>query len=155
MTDFNPKTDLQLDRRIAAPPQTVWRCFTDPTLFAQWFAPPSVDVRDVDYEFHPGGKAHLTMVLPDGTEMPLRGCVIEAIPAQRLVTTDAITAGYRPAEKPFMTAIYSLEPTQDGTHLHAHVLHPTETDRKTHEDMGFHEGWGITFAQLADLAEGL
>lgn len=152
---FDDTTDLFLEREIAATPETVWRCFTDSTLFAQWFAPPTVEVRDVDYEFKPGGRACLTMVLPDGQSMPLKGCVLEVVPARRLVTTDALQGGFRPAEKPFMTAIYSLTPKEGGTRLEATVLHPTQAERQTHIDMGFYEGWATTFSQLAELAHSL
>lgn len=152
MQEVNETTDLKLEIEIAARPETVWRCWSDPELFARWFAPPTVLVRDVDFQFKPGGRANLTMVLPDGTVMPLEGCVLEAEPAKRLVTTDALKAGYRPAEKPFMTAIYDLEPIQTGTRYRATVLHPSEVERQQHIDMGFYDGWGTTFQQLADLA---
>ena len=155
MTQFNPDTDLQLDKRIAAPPETVWRCWTDPALFARWFAPEPVRITDVDYDFRPGGQASLTMILPDGTAMPLSGCILEVEPARRLVTTDALHAGYRPAASPFMTAIYEFEPDGGGTHLRATVLHPDEAARVKHEEMGFFDGWGTTFGQLADLAASL
>lgn len=150
---FNPETDLEIDTRIAARPETVWRCWTDPVLFAQWFAPKPVEVRDVAYEFHPGGRANLTMVLPDGTVMPLEGCVLEAEPAQRLVTTDALRAGFRPADAPFMTAIMTLSPDGDGTLYRAQVLHATQAARQKHVDMGFFDGWGTVLQQLAALAE--
>ena len=150
--NFDPETDLEIERLIAARPETVWRCWTDPALFAQWFAPRPVEVRDVLYEFRPGGRAELTMVLPDGTVMPLRGCVVEVDPARRLVTTDALMGGFRPAEAPFMTAIYTFTEAEGGTRLHAHVLHATAAGRLQHEEMGFHDGWGTTFEQLSDLA---
>ncbi len=95
------------------------------------------------------------MVLPDGTIMPLEGCVLEANPAKRLVTTDALRAGFRPAEKPFMTAIYDLEAIESGTRYSATVLHPSDFERQQHIDMGFYDGWATTFKQLAELAEHL
>ena len=155
MREFDETIDLKLEQLIAARPETVWRCWSDPELFSQWFAPPTVTVRDVDYQFFAGGKANLTMVLPDSTVMPLEGCVLEALPAKRLVTTDALKAGYRPAEKPFMTAIYDLEPSKSGTRYSAMVLHPTNVERQQHIDMGFYDGWGTTLKQLAGLAEHL
>lgn len=155
MTRFDPETDLVMERRMQAPPEAVWACWTDPELFARWFAPDPVKVSDVNYQFHPGGAADLTMTLPDGTVMPLKGCVLEAEPAVRLVTTDAMTAGFRPAENPFMTAIIELIPDGSGTLYRATVLHNSAEARKRHEDMGFHEGWGIVFRQLDELSAGL
>ena len=39
MTDFDPTLDLRLERMIAARPETLWRCWTDPELIKQWFCP--------------------------------------------------------------------------------------------------------------------
>lgn len=155
MTDFNPETDLFIERHIKARPETIWRCWTDPELFARWFAPDPVKVSDVDYDFRPGGNANLTMTLPDGTVMPLKGCVLEAEPARRLVTTDSMTGGYRPAAEPFITAIIEIVPEEGGTHYKATVLHNTAEAKKRHEEMGFFDGWGTVFRQLDELAQSL
>ncbi|WP_299613367.1 SRPBCC family protein [uncultured Tateyamaria sp.] len=152
MTPFDPRTDLRVERNIAAKPETVWRCWTDPALFAQWFAPAPFTVKDIAYDFEPGGRANLTMVLDDGAEMPLRGCVLVADAARRLVTTDALLGGYRPNAAPFMTAIYELEAVPDGTLYCATVLHGDKDARKRHEKMGFHDGWATVIRQLGDLA---
>ncbi|MBY5935215.1 SRPBCC family protein [Tateyamaria omphalii] len=152
MMDFNPDLDLRIEREIGAKPETIWRCWTDPDLLAQWFAPKPFTVKDIAYDFVPGGRANLTMVLDDGTEMPLKGCVLEADPARRLVTTDALLGGYRPNAAPFMTAIYDLEPHGDSTLYRATVLHGDVEARKRHEEMGFHEGWATVIRQLGDLA---
>ncbi|PWK56412.1 SRPBCC family protein [Silicimonas algicola] len=155
MTDFNPELDLYIERHIKAKPETVWRCWTDPKLFAEWFAPKPVKITDIEYEFRPGGKANLTMTLPDGTVMPLEGCVLEVEPARRLVTTDALGSGYRPRGEPFLTAIIEFEPKDGGTLYKATALHSSEEIRKRHEEMGFQDGWGTTLRQLDELATSL
>jgi uncharacterized protein YndB with AHSA1/START domain len=71
------------------------------------------------------------------------------VPKQRLVWTDAMSGGYRPAAKPFMTGAILLEPNgKKGTRYTAIALHPSEAIRKQHEQMGFHEGWGKALEQL-------
>ena len=155
MTSFDSTKDLYLELQMKASPETVWKCWTDPVLFAEWFAPKPVKVSDVAYEFYPGGSANLTMTLPDGTVMPLEGCVLEVEEARRLVTTDAMTAGFRPAAEPFMTAIVELEPKDGGTLYKATVLHNTEEARCRHEEMGFFDGWGTVMRQLDELAQTL
>ena len=152
---LDPDTDLVIERRMTARPETVWRCWTDPALFVEWFAPKPVKVSDVAYDFHPGGRANLTMTLPDGTVMPLKGCVVDVEPARRLVTTDAMTAGFRPAPDPFMTAIMTLEPDGSGTLYRATVLHHSAEQKRTHEEMGFWDGWGTVIRQLDELSAGL
>jgi len=51
-----------------------------------------------------------------------------------------------------MTGIVLLEPLGDGrTKYTAMARHWTEEDKKMHEAMGFHEGWGAATDQLAAL----
>ena len=72
---------------------------------------------------------------------------------ERIVFSDALVGGWRPAEHSFMTAIITLTDHPEGTAYAAHVMHKTNADRKLHEDMGFHDGWGTVAAQLAALVE--
>ena len=69
-------------------------------------------------------------------------------PNERLVWTDALLPGYRPSEKPFITAIVTLEPQGKATRYTAIALHRDAAERKRHEEMGFHEGWGKALDQL-------
>jgi uncharacterized protein YndB with AHSA1/START domain len=47
-----------------------------------------------------------------------------------------------------MTAAILLEPEGKGTRYTAHVLHQDEAGRKSHEEMGFKDGWGKALDQL-------
>lgn len=154
-SNFNPETDLQIERLVRSMPESIWRCWAEPELFKQWFTPPGVEVTEVDNDLRPGGRAFNVMKLPDGTLMPNEGCFIDAVPYEKLVFTDAMTAGFRPAASPFMTAICDLIPQDGGTLYRATVLHVDAEGRKRHEEMGFHEGWGTTLDQLAELAAAL
>jgi uncharacterized protein YndB with AHSA1/START domain len=50
------------------------------------------------------------------------------------------------------SAIILLEPHGKGTKYTAIALHRDEEGRKTHEAMGFHEGWGKALDQLVAVA---
>jgi uncharacterized protein YndB with AHSA1/START domain len=152
---FNPETDLQIDRLIAAHPETIWRCWAEPALFKQWFTPHPVEVTEVDNDLRAGGRAFNVMRLPDGTEFRNEGCFLVADPAKRLVFTDAMQSGFRPAATPFMTCDLRLTPQANGTLYTCHVMHPTPEDRARHEEMGFFDGWGTTLEQLDALARSL
>ena len=52
-----------------------------------------------------------------------------------------------------MTAIITLKDHPKGTEYTAHVMHKNNTDRNTHEELGFHDGWGTVIEQLAALLE--
>ncbi|EEW24711.1 SRPBCC family protein [Rhodobacter ferrooxidans] len=154
MTPFNPELDLELDRLLEAPPGKVWRCWTEPALLVQWFTPRPVVTRTAIIEVTPGGRFHTVMVMPDGTEDASEGCILQAIPQRRLIFTDTLEAGYRPARGPHLgfTGIITLNAEGNGTRYHARVLHRDAATCKTHADMGFHDGWGAATTQLDDLA---
>ena len=150
---FDPETDLKIERLMAATPETIWRCWSEPDLFKQWFVPPPVEVTASENDLRPGGRAFNVMKLPDGTLIENDGCFLLAAPYTRLVFTDACLSGFRPATAPgFMTADVHLIQKNGGTLYAAHVMHSDADKRAEHEKMGFHEGWGTTLDQLNDLA---
>lgn len=153
--EFDPRTDLRIARDLSAPPELVWRCWSDPDLFQRWFCPAPVEVADCALDLRPGGQFRTVMRLPDGTEMPSEGCFLEVVPERRLVFTDALSAGWRPGAAPFMAACVDLAPIATGTRYTAVVLHRTAEDRARHDAMGFDTGWGTALRQLEKLAESL
>jgi uncharacterized protein YndB with AHSA1/START domain len=146
------RLDLVLTRIIDAPPSLIWKALTDPELLKRWWAPAPLTTPECEMDVRPGGLFRTLMRAPDGTEYPGRGCFLDLVENERIVFTDALEAGWRPAEKPFFTAIITLEATGAGTRYTARALHKNEADRETHEKMGFHEGWGRCAEQLARLA---
>lgn len=153
---FNPETDLEFSRTIAASPATVWRCMTDPTLLAEWFCPKPWQVKNAVIEARPGGAFHTPMYGPDGEVMDEgAGCILIAEPEKVLAFTDAMTPGFHPKGEAFMTGVYMLEATEAGTKLTARALHANPETQKQHEDMGFFGGWGTAIDQLGALAETL
>ena len=153
MTNFNPETDLRIERLIKAKPATIWRCWAEPELFKQWFTPKPVEVVEVENDLRPGGRAYTVMKLPDGTLMPNDGCFLEVVPFSRIVFSDAVMEGFRPAARPFMTAICELIEQDGGTLYRATALHADDEAKRRHEEMGFFDGWGTTMRQLREWAE--
>ncbi|MDP2080910.1 SRPBCC family protein [Pseudotabrizicola sp.] len=149
----NLDTDLELIRHLKAPPAKVWRCWTEPALLAQWFAPKPVVTRDVKIDLRPGGIFATTMDIPDMGSQTGAGCILEVEPQRRLVWTDLLGPGYRPVAESFgFTAIILMEPEGSGTLYRAIAMHRTPDQRKADEDMGFEAGWGAAAAQLDALA---
>ena len=144
--------ELVVTRQIDAPRENVYRCWTEPKLLKQWFAPKPYETPVVEVDVRPGGSNLFVMRGPDGRDMPNRGVYLEVVPNERLVATDAFTEDWQPSAKPFMTLILTFEKQGDKTLYTARVRHWTVEDRETHEKMGFHVGWGICTDQLAALA---
>ena len=144
---------LVLERVLAAPRMAIWRCWSEPELLKQWFAPAPWIVTEAKLDFRPGGESRIVMRSPEGEQFPRRGVYLEIDPGRRLVFTDAFTAGWQPSEKPFFTGHISLDDVHGGTRYIARALHWTEEGRAAHEAMGFHEGWGKCADQLEQLAQ--
>ena len=134
--------ELVLTRLIDAPRENLYRCWTEPALLKQWFAPKPYETPIVEVSVRPGGSKLIVMRGPDGTDMPNRGVYLEIVPNERLVFTDAFTEAWQPSAKPFMTVVLTFEKQGDKTLYTARVHHWTVEDRDTHEKMGFHVGWG-------------
>ena len=93
--------ELAIRRRLAAPRAAVWRCWTEPELLKQWFCPKPWHVTEAVIDLRPGGRFFTRMAgpMPDGSQadMPNEGCFLSVEPERRLVFTDALHAGWRPA----------------------------------------------------------
>ncbi|HEX9857133.1 MAG TPA: SRPBCC family protein [Paracoccaceae bacterium] len=157
MTPLNPDLDLELTRLMQATPAQIWRCWTDPELLPLWWAPKPVTTRHAVIDLRPGGRFHTLMILPDGTEYPTEGCLLEVLPERRLTMTEVLEAGFRPAANPMLrfTAVITLTPEGKATRYTARAMHSSPDTRQQHVEMGFHDGWGTAATQLEALASTL
>jgi len=158
---MNPKEqtaeprELVLTRLIDAPPEKLFRAWTEPALLKQWFCPKPWSVASAELDVRAGGTSIIVMRSPEGQEFPNQGIYLEVVPNERLVFTDAYTSTWEPSAKPFMTGIITFAPEDGKTRYTARVLHWSAADRQTHEEMGFHEGWGKATDQLVELVASL
>lgn len=152
MSSETARHELVLMREIDAPREKIFRAWTDPQLLKQWFCPKPWGVSHAELDVRTGGSSVIVMTGPNGEVFDNRGVYLEVVPNEKIVFTDAFKTAWIPSEKPFMTGIVLLEPLGDGkTKYTAMARHWTEEDKKTHEAMGFHEGWGAATDQLAAL----
>jgi len=150
-TGSNAERELVLTRLIDAPREKVFKAWTEPELLMQWFAPLPFTTPSAKVDLRPGGASLIVMRDPEGNEFPNPGVFLEVVPNKRLVSTDAYTEAWVPSEKPFMTLILTFDDVGGKTRYTARARHWTVADRETHEQMGFHEGWGKATDQLEAL----
>ena len=145
--------ELVLTRIIDVPREKLYRCWTEPELLKQWFAPKPYMTPFAELDVRAGGFNRITMRSPEGQDMPNQGVYLEVVPNEKIVFTDAYTAGWVPSENPFFTAILTFEDLGGGkTRYTARARHWTQEKCEAHKKMGFHEGWGICADQMAALA---
>ena len=152
--NLDPERDLEISRIINAPRQRVWDAWSKPDQFAQWWIPEPALCRVVAMELRPGGALVTEMSENGGPFGPhLSACYLEIIEGRRIVFSNALVGGWRPAEQPFMTADITLDDHDLGTAYRAVVMHKSPEDRNLHQELGFYDGWGTVAAQLAKLVE--
>jgi uncharacterized protein YndB with AHSA1/START domain len=145
--------ELSLTRIIDVPADKLFKCWTTAERMHEWFCPKPWTVSHAEIDVRPGGSSAITMRGPEGQEFPNLGIYLEVVENRRLVFTDAFVAAGVPSEKAFMVAIIEFEDLGDGkTRYTATARHWTVEDRKAHEQMGFHEGWGVVADQMAEVA---
>lgn len=148
--------ELRLTRLMDASPDKLFRCWTDPALMKQWFAPKPYTTPVAEVDLRPGGGSNIVMRSPEGQDIPCPGQYLEIVPNRKIVATDAFIGDWVPKEgAPFMTMILTFEPEDGKTRYTAVVRHWSEDDKKKHEAMGFHQGWGQCADQLEALAKSL
>lgn len=151
MTEHAESHELVLTRIFDAPAAKVYRCWTDPDLLRQWFAPRPFTTPIVETDVRPGGTNRFVMQDEAGNQYPNQGVYLEVIKDRKLVFTDAFTSAWRPSAKPFFVGEIHFEEENGKTKYTAIARHWTKEDKETHEQMGFHEGWGQCADQLAEL----
>src|SRR5215217_5841216 len=155
MTDTTLNTnDLVLERVVDVPPSKVWEAWTTPEILMKWFTPDPWKTVSCRMDLVPGGATETVMESPEGQQFPNSGCILEVVPGRKLVFTDALKAGFRPSENPFMTAVVEIIPEGNGTRYRATAMHKDEETKKKHEEMGFHEGWGAALDQMVAVIQG-
>ena len=142
--------ELAIERHIDAPPQTVFRVWTE--RLEEWWAPKPWTTRIIEQNLRPGGRTAMVMTGPGGETSPIEGVVLEVVPNVRIVFTNAFTVGWIP-QTPFMVGFFEFAPERGGTRYRAGARHWDEATMKQHEEMGFQRGWTQVAEQLAELAE--
>lgn len=157
MKVFDPQLDLRFQRIVDVPKHLIWRAWTEPGHLLPWFCPLPWKTIDCRIELRPGGSFFTVMQSPDGQTFPNQGCYLEIVENQRLVWTNALAPGFRPAAVPeggfAMTGIIELADHGEGTRYTATVLHENPAARDRHAAMGFEEGWGKALDQLVAMVK--
>ena len=154
----DPKRDLSFERIVDLAPARIWAAWTEPEHIKNWFTPVPWKTVDCEIDLRPGGIFRTIMQSPEGQTFPNIGCYLEVIANEKLVWTNCLLPGFRPAgsapaesapcDEFQFTAVVSLEPHGTGTKYTALAMHRDEQGCKQHADMGFQEGWGKALDQL-------
>jgi uncharacterized protein YndB with AHSA1/START domain len=94
MSDEKSGQSLVIERTLDAPPELVWKMWTEPQHLAAWYGPGGATIPVAKMDVRVGGIRLLCMEMttPDGTmQMWFTGEYLEVIENQRLVYTDSMS----------------------------------------------------------------
>src|ERR1700761_5136271 len=86
ITQDLPGKKVIVTREFNAPPEKVWRAFTEHKILDQWWAPNPFKLETKTLDFKPGGIWHFCMLTPTGERYWWR-VSYDAIDPQRSITT--------------------------------------------------------------------
>jgi len=156
--EIEPRNDRELviAHLMEATPDQLFKAWTTPELYPEWFCPKPWRAEVSRMDLRPGGASDMIMYGPDGESFPNGGVYLEIDPGKKLVFTDAFSEGWVPNPDAMMTAVLTFEAQADGRTLYtARVGHPSVEKKTDHEARGFHQGWGVVAEQLEALARTL
>jgi len=152
---LDPQTDLSFTRHVQAPRAVLWECWTTPEHIKHFFVPRPHKIVACEIDLRVGGKFNTVMDV-NGQQMDNKGVYLDVVDQEKLVFTDAYSEGWKPAPDPFMTAIVLFEDHEEGGTKYTAIARHRNTDaKKTHEEMGFYDGWGTVVDQLEEYAQSL
>jgi uncharacterized protein YndB with AHSA1/START domain len=118
----NPPLEITTTRIFNAPPETVWRAWTDPAHISNWWGPTGFSVTIHKMDFVQNGEWNFVMHGPDGTDYQNRKIFKEiSFPTRIVMQHDG---------HPRHTMTVTFEPYEAGTLLTLHHLFadPAEYD---------------------------
>lgn len=138
------RPSLRISRRYPAPPEKVWRAWTDPQVLSRWFGPGDTgSVTLADMDVREGGRYHIRFSTPDGEVHDVSGVYLEVVENRRL----SFSWAWKSTPDRVSRVTIVLEPVDGGTGLDfQHDQFFDQAARDNHE-----RGWTGTFAKLDAL----
>lgn len=147
---------LVIERTFDAPPELLWKAWSEPEHFARWVGPKGFTVPHCEIDFRVGGRVFFSMRSPEGKDYWSTGVFQEIVPMQRIVYTDSFADEHGnpvPATHYGMSEDFPLEmlvtvtfEERDGkTKFRLHHAGMPASDQG-----GANEGWSQSFDKLAE-----
>ena len=141
--------ELVIVRETHVPREKLFAAWNNGATYPEWFCPKPWYVSDVKLDVRVGGGSEMMFNGPNGEKFPNKGIYLEIVPNEKIVFTDAFSAGWEPNPNLMFVAILTFEKLPNGgTRYTARARHWTKESRDKHAAMGFEQGCGIVFDQL-------
>ncbi|MFI5461631.1 MAG: SRPBCC family protein [Isosphaerales bacterium] len=143
------KFDIVMTRTFDAPRELVFRAYTDPKLFAQWWGPRGYTNRIDKFEARRGGEWRVVQTDLSGHEYAFRGVHHDVVTPERIVATFEFEG--LPGHVLMQTATF--EPVGEKTRLVQQAVFQSVGDRDGMVASGMQKGSDDSMDRLAELLE--
>jgi uncharacterized protein YndB with AHSA1/START domain len=145
------RQDLTSTVVLDAPRELVFRAYTDPKLFAQWWGPRRYENRIEKFDIRQGGEWRVIQRAADGSEFPFRGVTHDVTAPERICQTFEYEGV--PGHVALQTATF--ESLGNKTRIVAHLVFESVMDRDGMVAAGMKSGADESMERLAELLETL
>jgi len=130
--------DLEVRRFVPAPPEQVFRAWTDPAALKRWWGPVGVQCVAAEIDLQPGGRYRIGNALPTGAIVWIHGAFEQIDPPNLLVyswcTSETDRSPGQDAQTPAERVTIRFRPSGEGTDLIIeHHRIPTAALRDGHQ----------------------
>jgi uncharacterized protein YndB with AHSA1/START domain len=143
------KQEIKSTTLLDAPRELVFKAYTDPKLFAQWWGPRRYEVKIDTFDSRPGGSWRVIHVAPDGGQHAFRGVNHDVVAPERICGTFEYEGV--PGHVALQTATF--EAVGNKTRLLTHQVFQSVMDRDGMVASGMQEGADESIERLAELLE--
>ena len=152
--DFNARS-ITVAREFDAPPDLVWRAYTEPELLDQWWGPAPWRAETKTMNFSPGGHWLYAMVSPENHRHWARMNYLAIERHRRFALEDAFCDenGAVNLELPLSKGQMTFTSTESGTRVEFTMVYPTAEALQKNIEMGFAEGITLCLDQLETLLD--
>ena len=135
---------IDMTRVFDAPRERVWREWTEPEPFADWYGGPECEVplESVAMDVRPGGAWRLTMLI-GGREVPWKGEYLEVVEPERLV----FTISDQPGDERYERVTVVLADLGDGR---TEMIFEQRGFMRPDQYEATGRGWGSFFDRIAE-----
>ncbi|MDB5161169.1 MAG: ATPase [Candidatus Saccharibacteria bacterium] len=106
-TSSDRSVGFTITRVFEAPPERVWKAFTQPDQFAQWFGGADATVSDVAMDVRVGGEWRAIMHLPDAPDISWAGEYREVDEPSKLVLTFKNPSNHNDPNREVVTVVFT------------------------------------------------
>jgi uncharacterized protein YndB with AHSA1/START domain len=138
-------------RQIKAPPQLVFRMYTEPEHLRRWWGPRHLELVVCEIDLRVGGRYRFVHRAPSGQEFAFYGEYRVIEPPHRLVQSFV----YEGTPDNEAVDTFTFDPVAGGTLIACRTVHSSIAARDAHVAYGMEEGLIESYRRLADLTASL